>query len=149
PRQLFASHGAQSESRGLTARPYCPIIRQLRRRAGARSERTEVMMTTASAPAPRPLVSLFSLEESGFRFAAFAGELLRSKHRGWCSDEDRGTVLRPLIVRMSSGRGKARFVAGYQISDSEAIVLDLGRTFQGPQLGELGVCEAAAEAAAY
>ncbi|OGN42429.1 MAG: hypothetical protein A2623_09505 [Caulobacterales bacterium RIFCSPHIGHO2_01_FULL_70_19] len=107
------------------------------------------MITAASAPAARTLITLTTLEESGFRFAAFAGELLRSKHRGWCSNEDRGTVFRPLIVRTSSGRSGARFVAGYQVSDSEVIVLDLGLTFQGPQAGELGVCEAAGEAAAY
>jgi len=95
------------------------------------------------------LLHLNTLEDSGFRFVAYAGGIIQLRHCGFLADDVSERIYRSLVVRTASPGGGVRYVAGYQISDTEAFVLDVGHIFQAPVIEDVKASFAARSAAGY
>ena len=62
--------------------------------------------------------------EVPFRFVGYADELARSiGHNGWYSDAHQDATLRGMVYRLPARDGEARYLSGYEESDSGSVVL--------------------------
>jgi len=79
-------------------------------------------------------------ESAGFRLVGNADDIAPRavQHRGWYlyDNGDPDETARGLVYRLPSKGGRARYVAGYQLSyEDDAAALDLGHVFSGDRFG--------------
>ena len=74
----------------------------------------------------------FETEEQGLRNSQAACELIKLDHTGWYADSYQENLCGGLVAQLPSRKGKARFVAGYQFSQSDNGLgtFDLARIFE-------------------
>lgn len=78
---------------------------------------------------PGAALYIETLESAGLRLVGYADEISQwIKHKGWYSRfDDYDSTYRGCVLQLPGHKGKARFIAAYEESDSGGYVLDLSR----------------------